>query len=68
MRAVGFMMIRVSKTSQRIIAKENLGLKDPCESHDYGFWKSIRKGKDDFWNCIRFKVGSSEEIRFWENI
>lgn len=32
-----------------------------------GIWKSIQRVKDVFWKFIHFKLGSRNEIRFWED-
>lgn len=35
--------------------------------HGCGIWKSIQKLRVNFWNYIRFNLGSGREIRFWED-
>lgn len=42
--------------------------KDVRNGYGTGNWKSILKGKFDFWKFIRFKLGSGKVIRFWEDL
>lgn len=42
--------------------------KEPCDGHGGGVWKSILKGRVEFWRYITFNLGSEEDIRFWEDI
>lgn len=36
-------------------------------SHGKSLWKKIGAGKERFLNCIRWNVGRSDRIRFWED-
>lgn len=36
--------------------------------HGCGIWKSIMMVKKEFWKFVRFKLGSDQEIKFWEDI
>lgn len=45
----------------------NWDLKKVHSGHSIGIWMSILKGKEDFWMFIRFWIGLSEELKFWED-
>lgn len=31
-------------------------------------WRDISREKAAFWNCVSFKLGTSRDIHFWENL
>lgn len=36
--------------------------------HGCEIWKSILAGREDFWRCIKFNLGSGENIKFWKDV
>lgn len=42
--------------------------KDNQQGYRCGFWKTSLRGREEFWKCICFILGSDEEISFGKDL